>query len=115
LEEYFKISFPERRENKLPKTFFVAAYRNMAEWLRKKATLNPSHMRTTFDPNDHNYAGPSQDKSSTAMEEDGDGIGPPAGEYTYGIFDLTDCTIDLTSNSIGVFSADDKGGDASPQ
>ena len=46
-------------ENKLPKTFFVAAYRNMAKWLKEKATLNPLYMRDTSDPNDHNYGGPS--------------------------------------------------------
>jgi hypothetical protein len=30
-EDYFEISFPNQRENKLPKIFFLAAYRNMAE------------------------------------------------------------------------------------
>jgi hypothetical protein len=103
-EEYFEISFPEKKEHKLPKTFFVAAYRNMAEWLKDKATLNPPHMRDTSDPNDHNYSGPAHCDSSQGMQEDGDGFGAPAVQYAQTMPDLVDSTIDLTSDSTGIFS-----------
>jgi hypothetical protein len=73
----------------------------MAEWLKEKATLNPLHMRDTSGPNEHNYGGPSQDDSS--------------GEYTYGMLDMANCSVDLTSDSIEVLSSDDMGGDANQQ
>jgi hypothetical protein len=40
---------------------------------------------------------------------------PLAGEYTYGMPDMADCTMDLSPDSVGVFSADDVGGAMNPQ
>lgn len=58
-EEYFKeTTAEEKKTHKLPKTFYLSAYRNMAEWLRDKATMNPPHVRDTMDPHDGNYNAP---------------------------------------------------------
>jgi hypothetical protein len=61
-------------------------------------------MRDMSDPNDHNYVRPNQDESSTAMKEDGDGIGPLAGDYSHAIPNLVDYTIDLAWNSVRLWS-----------
>ncbi|KAG0606268.1 hypothetical protein M758_9G127100 [Ceratodon purpureus] len=68
-EEYFTDTSPEEKKlYKLPKVFYISAYRNMAEWLRDKATLTPRHARDTMDPNDRNY-------SATIPEEVSQGTG----------------------------------------
>ncbi|KAG0627716.1 hypothetical protein M758_2G222900 [Ceratodon purpureus] len=56
-EEYFTDTSPEeKKQYKLPKAFYISAYRNMSEWLRDKATLTPPHARDTMDPDDRNYS-----------------------------------------------------------
>ena len=58
-EEYFRETTPaEKKLHKLPKTFYFIAYKNMAVWLRDKATLTSPHARDTMDRNDHNYHAP---------------------------------------------------------
>lgn len=58
-EAYFtETTAEEKRQQKLPKSFYAIAYRNMAEWMRHKATMTPPHTRDTMDPLDANYQSP---------------------------------------------------------
>lgn len=69
-EAYFTdTSAEEKKQHKLPKSFYAAAYRNMAEWLRNKATINPPHARDTSDPLDANYGAPVPGESTEVMDE----------------------------------------------
>ena len=69
-ESYFKdTTAAEKKLHKLPKSFLPVAYRNMAEWLRDKATLNPPHARDTMNPDDRNYCPPQSQVSAHDLDE----------------------------------------------
>lgn len=58
-EEYFtETTSDEKKLHKLPKAFYLSAYRNMADWLKDKATMRPPHARDTMDPADGNFQSP---------------------------------------------------------
>lgn len=82
-EEYFlDISAEDKKLHKLPKAFYGVAYRNMAEWLKCKATINPPHARDTSDPNDANYGAPlprDEGPGMDFMDTLGDEVRPSGG------------------------------------
>ncbi|KAG0572793.1 hypothetical protein KC19_VG125600 [Ceratodon purpureus] len=68
-KEYFTDTPPaEKKVLKLPKAFYITAYRNIAEFLRDKATLTPPHARDTMDPNNGNYQASIPDEGGSANE-----------------------------------------------
>ncbi|KAG0578609.1 hypothetical protein KC19_4G036600 [Ceratodon purpureus] len=82
-EEYFRETTPaEKKLHNLPKTFYFVAYKNMAEWLRDKATLAPPHARDTMNPNDSNYHAPIPEDSGPAWNSsdiEGEAMWPRSG------------------------------------
>ena len=82
-QEYFTETTAEQKKVlKLPKAFYAVAYRNMSEWLKDKATMQPPHSRDTMNPDDGNYQAPIPDVEFGM--EDMDSQGEPAWHRTIG-------------------------------
>lgn len=106
-EEYFHDTTAEEKKlHKLPKSFYAVAYRNMAEWLKDKATMTPPHTRDTSDPNDANYQSPIPKDAYNHIDlMDTDSEDP----WQHGTFNPT-TRIDLTApDSPAVSSAQSQG------
>jgi hypothetical protein len=53
---YFELTFGQRREKTLPKTFDLYVYKGMHDWLKHKPTMMPPYFKDLMNPNDHNYS-----------------------------------------------------------
>ncbi|KAG0567755.1 hypothetical protein KC19_7G157900 [Ceratodon purpureus] len=106
----------QRKALNLPKTFYVAAYRGMEEWLRDKATMNPPHARDTSDPNDQNYSIPLGEEYSSPH---GGGVIPDYHGFPTGLSPgyaqgAQGSPIDLTSTDSPVISTGNSRGGGTP-
>ena len=107
-EEYFKdTTLEEKKQHKLPKSFYIVAYRNMAEWMKNKAIMTLAHAQDTMDSNDSKYQAPVPGEGAHVMD-DLDIMREEAWHHGTGV---AASTIDLTAGeSPGVSSAQSHGG-----
>lgn len=69
-EEYFLITYADRRKENLPRSFFKEVYANMYEFFMSRPIMNPPHHRDLLRPEDGNYASDNRRGSASDIHAD---------------------------------------------
>jgi hypothetical protein len=71
-EEYWGLTFADKKSVGLPRTFFEEVYGRMHSWLRHQATMNPPHVQDLLNVHDMNHVDPMSQHATDAAETNGD-------------------------------------------